>query len=137
VRSKRQLTSEQKTKLILKALDDKKAVEPVAIPVHGRTLMTDYFVIAGGTSRIHIRALVDAVIEKMDEKGIKGKRMEGHDQSVWVLLDYGDVVIHVMAQEQREFYRLESYWTGAEKGSPALSPANGPPPLPTEQESQT
>jgi len=129
VRAKPKITSDRKSKLVLKALEDKKAVDPVVIPVQGRTLMTDYFVIAGGTSRIHIRALVDAVVEKMDEKGIKGKRMEGHDESVWVLLDYGDVVIHVMAQEQREFYKLESYWTGAEKGSP--------PPLPTEQESET
>ena len=123
VSPKRQLTSEQKSKLILKALEDKKAVEPVLIPVQGRTVMTDYFVVASGTSRIHIRALVDAVIEKLADKGIKGKRMEGYDESVWVLLDYGDVVVHVMAQDQRAFYKLESYWSGAERGSPPPLPA--------------
>ena len=122
---KRQITSERKARLILGALEDKKAVDPVVIPVRDRTVMTDHLVIAGGTSRIHIRALVDGVIEKLTEKGIKGKRVEGHDEAVWVLLDYGDVVVHIMAQEQRDFYKLESYWTGAEKGSP--------PPLSTEQ----
>lgn len=123
---KRQITSEKKAKIILDALEDKKAVEPAIIPVEGRTLMTDFLVVASGTSRIHIKALVDGVIEKMTDAGIKGKRVEGRDEAVWVLLDYGDVVVHIMAQEQRDFYRLEAYWSGDEKGSP--------PPLPTEQE---
>ena len=58
-------TSEKKSKLVLRALEDKKAVDPVALDVRGRTLMADRFIIAGGTSRIHIQALVDAVIEKL------------------------------------------------------------------------
>jgi ribosome-associated protein len=58
------------------------------------------------------------VIEKLADRGTKGKRVEGREESVWVLLDYGDVVVHIFAPEQREFYRLEAYWTGAEKGSP-------------------
>lgn len=115
-------TSEQKSRLVFSALEDKKAVEPVILDVRGRTVMTDFFVIASGTSRIHVRALVDAVIEKLKNSGIKDKRIEGYEELSWVLLDYGDVVVHVMAQEQREFYRLESYWSGAEKGSPPASP---------------
>jgi ribosome-associated protein len=126
VSPKRQITSEKKAKLILDALEDKKAVDPILIPVRDRTVMTDFLIVASGTSRIHIRALVDGVIEKLTEKGIKGKRLEGHDESVWVLLDYGDVIVNVMAQEQRDFYKLEAHWTGAEKGSP--------PPLPTIEE---
>lgn len=105
------------------ALEDKKAVDPVLIPVRGRTVMTDYFIVASGTSNIHIRALVDNVIEKLADNGIKGKRLEGYDEASWVLLDYGDVVVHIMSQEQREFYRLEAYWSGAEKGSPPPLPA--------------
>ena len=104
------------------ALEDKKAVEPVLIPVRGRTLMTDFFIIASGTSRIHIRALVDNVMDKMADQGYKGKRIEGYEEATWVLLDYGDVIVHVMAQEQRDFYRLEVYWSGAEAGSPPALP---------------
>lgn len=115
-------TSKGKSKLILSALEDKKALDPVVLDVRSRTLMTDFLVIAGGSSRIHLHALVDAVIEKLGDKGIKDKRIEGFEESGWVLLDYGDVVVHVMAQEQREFYRLEAYWTGAEKGSPPALP---------------
>jgi len=121
LRKKAALTSEEKTRLILSALEDKKAVDPTVLDVRARTVMTDFFVIASGTSRIHIKALVDAVIERLADSGIKNKRVEGYDNSagpVWVLLDYGDVVVHVLAPEQRDFYKLESYWTGAEKGSP-------------------
>ena len=104
-------------------MEDKKAVDPVVIEVRSRTPMADSFIIASGTSQIHIRAVVDAVIEKLADKGVKGKRIEGYGEKSWVLLDYGDVVVHVFSPEQREFYRLEAYWTGAEKGSPPpLSP---------------
>lgn len=120
MRAKAALTSEKKAELTLSALADKKAVDPVVLDVRGRTLMADFFVIASGTSRVHIRAVVDAVIEKLGEKGLKDKRVAGYEECVWVLLDYGDVVVHVLAPEQREYYRLESYWTGAEKGSPPL-----------------
>ncbi len=115
-------TSKGKSKLILSVLEDKKALDPVVLDVRSRTLMTEFLVIAGGSSRIHLQALVDAVIEKLEDKGIKDKRIEGFEESGWVLLDYGDVVVHIMAQEQREFYRLEAYWTGAEKGSPPALP---------------
>ena len=114
------VTSDQKAKLVLEALEEKKAVDPVVLNVRGRTVMADYFIIASGTSRIHIQALVDAVVDKIRDHGVKSKRVEGYDEATWVLLDYGDVVIHIMAQDQREFYRLESYWSGAEKGSPPV-----------------
>lgn len=114
------ITSEKKAALILEALEDKKALDPVVLEVKGRTVMSDYFVIASGTSRIHIQALVDAVVDKLKDNGIKSKRLEGYKEATWVLLDYGDVVVHIMAQDQRDFYRLESYWSGAEKGSPPV-----------------
>jgi ribosome-associated protein len=117
---KKTYTSEEKAELVMSALEEKKAVDPVQIEVRGRTLMTDYFIIASGTSKIHIRALADAVAEKLADSGIKNKRVAGHEEGSWILLDYGDVVIHVQSPEQREFYRLEAYWSGAEKGSPPL-----------------
>ncbi|HAH86128.1 MAG: ribosome silencing factor [Armatimonadota bacterium] len=114
------ITSKEKADLILEALCDKKAVDPVVIDVHARTIMMDYLVIATGTSKIHIRALADAVVEKLSAQRIKNKRLEGEQEGLWMLLDYGDVVVHLLSPEQREFYRLEQYWSGAEKGSPPI-----------------
>ena len=123
LRKKTTLTSKKKVKLILEAMEEKKAVDPVVIEVRGRTVMTDFLIVAGGTSKIHIKAVVDAVIDKLADQRTKGKRLEGYLEGAWVLIDYGDVVVHVLAPEQREFYRLEAYWSGAEKGSPPpLSP---------------
>ncbi|MGB9586958.1 MAG: ribosome silencing factor [Armatimonadota bacterium] len=120
---KKKWPSEQKTELIVSVLEEKKAIDPVVIDVRQRTLMADKFVIASGMSKIHIRSLADAIIEKMADNGMKNKRVAGYEDGGWILLDYGDVVIHIMSPEQREFYRLEAYWTGAEKGSPPpLSP---------------
>jgi len=112
------MTSEEKAVLIMEAMDEKKAVDPVRVDVRARTIMTDSLIIASGNSIIHIRSIADAVIEKLRDNGIKSKRLEGYEHGSWVLLDYGDVIIHVFAPEEREFYRLEAYWTGAEKGSP-------------------
>lgn len=114
------ITAEKKAALIIEALEEKKAVDPVVLDVKSRTVMSDHFIIASGTSRIHIQALVDAVVDKLKDNGIKNKRLEGYKEATWVLLDYGDVVVHIMAQDQRDFYRLESYWSGAEKGSPPV-----------------
>jgi len=114
------LTSEEKAARILSALKDGKAVAPVRIDVRGRTLMADFFIIASGTSGIHIRALADAIVEGLAESPVKRKRMEGYEEASWVLLDYGDVVAHILSPSQRDYYKLESYWSGAEKGSPVL-----------------
>lgn len=120
---KKKWLSEQKTELIVSVLEEKKAIDLVVLDVRQRTLMADSFIIASGTSKMHIRSLADAVIDKMAEKGMKNKRVAGYEDGSWVLLDYGDVVVHLMSPEQRDFYRLEAYWTGAEKGSPPpLSP---------------
>ena len=121
---KKDISTEEKIAIIMAALEDRKAIDLVSINVRNRTTMADTIIIASGTSRVHIKSLADAVIDKMGELGFKNKRFEGYDEGVWVLLDYGDVIVHVFAPEQREFYRLEAYWSGAEKGSPPpLSPS--------------
>jgi len=73
----------------------------------------DFLVICTGTSNVHIRSLADGVIETMKEHGYKGIRAEGYNEARWVLLDYGDVVLHIFAEDDREFYRLEEFWSGA------------------------
>jgi ribosome-associated protein len=115
----------EKLELILDALDEKKALDVVTLDVSRQTQMMDYLVICTGTSNIHIRSLADGVIEKMKERGYKGVRAEGYNEARWVLLDYGEVVLHIFAEDDREFYRLEEFW----KGAPRLEPEAEPEPL--------
>jgi ribosome-associated protein len=103
----------EKLALILEALDAKKAQDVVTLEVGRQTQMMDLLVICTGTSNIHIRSLADGVIESMKEHGYKGVRAEGYNEARWVLLDYGDVVLHIFAEDDREFYRLEEFWQGA------------------------
>lgn len=103
----------EKMGLILEALDAKKALDVVILEVSRQTQMMDFLVICTGTSNIHIRSLADGVIETMKEQGYKGVRAEGYHEARWVLLDYGDVVLHLFGADDREFYRLEEFWKGA------------------------
>jgi ribosome-associated protein len=103
----------EKMALILEALDAKKALDVVTLEVSRQTQMMDFLVVCTGTSNIHIRSLADGVIETMKEHGYKGVRAEGYNEARWVLLDYGDVVLHIFGEDDREFYRLEEFWKGA------------------------
>src|SRR5437016_5654119 len=98
------MTSEEKAELIVRAADAKQARDMVLLDLRGLTLMTDYFFICSGTSTTHIRTIVDSVTETMKRAGSGGIRVEGYDAAVWALMDYGDVVAHVMNPEQREYY---------------------------------
>jgi ribosome-associated protein len=102
-----------KLALILDALDEKKALDVATLDVSRQTQMMDILVICTGTSNIHIRSLADGVMESMKEHGYKGVRAEGYNEARWVLLDYGDLVLHIFAEDDREFYRLEQFWQGA------------------------
>ncbi|MBW3623206.1 MAG: ribosome silencing factor [Armatimonadetes bacterium] len=105
------MDSEQKLKLIQDACEDKKAADLVVMDLRGKTVISDYFVICTGTSKIHCRAIADGLLETMKDHGIKGVRCEGYEQGTWILLDYADVVVHIFAQEEREYYDLEDLWT--------------------------
>ena len=113
-------TAEEKVKLALSAIEDRKGLDTMTLDVRGKTPMTDYFIVTTGTSRVQIKAIVDRIIEVFADKGMKNKRVEGQDERVWVLVDYGDVIIHVFAPEQRRYYNLESFWMGSEAISPSL-----------------
>jgi len=93
-------------------VEDKKAVDVEVMDLGGKTLMADYFVLCTGTSRAHIHAIVDGIAEAMKEYRLKGGRREGYMQARWVLLDYGDVIVHIFAEDERKFYDLESLWRG-------------------------
>ena len=93
-----------------KALDSKKGKDIKLIRIDKITTLAEYFVICTGTSNTQINALCDAVEKELTEKGEEPLHREGYRGGTWVLLDYGDFVIHVMHQESRDFYRLERLW---------------------------
>ncbi|MGC8835103.1 MAG: ribosome silencing factor [Armatimonadota bacterium] len=109
------LDSEGKVKVLVEAAEDKKAQDIVTLDLRGRTLIADFFVICTGQSRIHLRAIADGILEKMRDAGVKGARVEGYEQGTWILLDFGDVVAHIFAQQEREFYSLEELWSRMER----------------------
>ena len=107
------LETEEKLAIAENALVDHRAVKPVVLDMRELTVITDYFVICHGTSSVHIRGLADGVVEAMEERGVRAYGVEGYQQAQWVLLDYGDIVVHVMAADEREFYSLERLWSDA------------------------
>ncbi len=97
-------------KLVTKSLDDDKAEDIVAIDLAGKTPMADYMVVATGRSGRHVAAIADHVMRRLKEDGFGLARAEGMTQGDWVLIDAGDIVIHIFRAEVREFYRLEKMW---------------------------
>jgi len=95
---------------ICKILDNHKAEDIVSIDVTGKTEVTDFFVIAGGRSMTHTRALIELLEEELDKEGFAPIRREGVKEGRWAVLDYGDVVVHIFNDESRLFYHLESLW---------------------------
>lgn len=96
---------------IIASLEDLKAVDVTVLSVAGATSVTDWMVIASGTSNRHVKALANNVEVDAKKQGFKSIGSEGNDTSEWVLVDFGDVIVHVMLPATRAFYDLESLWT--------------------------
>jgi ribosome-associated protein len=92
-------------------LDDMKAADIVALNVDRLTSITDYMLIASGRSNRHVRSIADSVVEKAREAGCTILGVEGHDYGEWVLVDLGDVIVHIMQPKTRDFYKLENLWS--------------------------
>jgi ribosome-associated protein len=112
------MTAEELKDLAHAALDDIKAVNITVLDVRKVSSITDYMLVASGTSDRHVRSAIDAVVEKAREHGVKPLGVEGETHAQWALVDLGDVIVHVMRPEVREFYQLEKLW-GFEAGSSA------------------
>ncbi|HBM88216.1 MAG: ribosome silencing factor [Parvibaculaceae bacterium] len=97
--------------LVLTCLDDDKAEEIVSINLEGKSAIADHMVVASGRSQRHVGALADHLTRRMKEEGLGNARVEGLTQSDWVLIDGGDVIIHIFRPEVREFYKLEKMWS--------------------------
>lgn len=110
------MQTEELLKLVETVLDDRKALHVKTLDVRGKCSITDFMVVATATSSRHAQALAEHVVEKVKENGMHPLGIEGQPGSDWVLLDLGDVVVHLMTGQAREFYQLEKLWSvGGEK----------------------
>jgi ribosome-associated protein len=107
------MDSQTKRQHVLDAMDEGKAQRIQAIDLRGKTIIADHFVICSGTSDVHMRSVAERVQERLLEHGERALRVEGLPTAAWILLDYGDVVVHVMREEQRAYYDIETFWQNA------------------------
>ena len=104
------MQTEKLLELVHSALEDMKAKDIVDLNVRGRSSVTDHMVIASGTSKRHVAAIGEEVIVKVKEAGVMPLGSEGQGASDWILVDLGDIVVHVMMPDARSFYDLERLW---------------------------
>ena len=97
-------------KIAVHALEEKKGEDIKIIDINGVSVIADYFVLASATNTSQLHALVDSVEEELFKAGYECKQKEGNLTSTWMLMDYGDVIVHVFSQEDRLFYDLERIW---------------------------
>lgn len=99
--------------IAVKAADSKRAEDIIALDVREISLLADYFVICSGNSERQLNAIIDEVVDKEEEAQVDIKRIEGKDGGKWVLIDLGDVIVHVFHHSERDFYNLEKLWSDA------------------------
>ena len=110
--------SREMAKLACEALADKKGEDIRVIDIAGISVLADYFIIANGTNESQVRALVDNVEEELAKAGYEVKQREGYGLGSWVLLDFGDIIVHVFDRENRVFYDLERIWRDGKQVDP-------------------
>ena len=103
-------TEKMMAQIACKAIDDKKGQDIKIIDIHNVSVIADYFVIASGTNSNQVQAIVDNVEAQLGRAGFEAKQIEGNRNSSWILMDYGDVIVHVFDEENRLFYDLERIW---------------------------
>ena len=113
------MTSKEMAIRMAKVLDEKKGKEISLRKTDEVSVLADYFVICTGTSAPQLKALSEACEKAMKDEGIMPHHIEGHRGGTWVLLDYGDVVVHLFSEEARQFYDLDRLWVDAEEVNPS------------------
>nr|WP_041701761.1 ribosome silencing factor [Gottschalkia acidurici] len=104
---------DERISIIVKAGDDKKAFDIKALDISGLSTISDYFIILSGNSQRQALSIADEIEDKMHEHGHQLLNKEGHQSGNWILLDYGDILVHVFYKDDREFYDLERLWKDA------------------------
>ena len=107
------LTAERKVRCAAGAALDKRATELVVLDVQGLSSVTDYFLVCSGRSAPHVKTIAEAIREDLKTEGVRPLHAEGQAESGWVLLDYGDVLMHVFLEDTRAYYALERLWGDA------------------------
>ena len=101
-------------KIAYQALEDKKAINPKIIDISKVSVMADYFIIASGSNENQVQAMADNVCEMLEKAGYQCRQMEGYHSANWILLDFGDIIVHIFNHEDRLFYDLERIWRDGE-----------------------
>ena len=104
--------ADETLRVVLACLDDMKAEDITTIDLSGKTSIGDYMVVASGRSQRHVASVAENVVKEVEQAGIRRVRVEGMRQADWVLIDAGDVIVHVFKPETRTFYNLEKMWAG-------------------------
>ncbi len=104
------MTSKEYCKIAIAALEDRKAEDIKIIDIQSISPIADYFIIANGTNQPQLQAMRDACDEALGRAGLFKKQLEGNSNSTWILMDYGDIIIHIFSKEDRLFYDLERIW---------------------------
>lgn len=102
--------AKEMARLAYQALDDKKGEDISVIDIAGVSVLADYFIIAGGSNVNQVQAMADHVQETLHKAGFPCRQVEGYQAGQWILLDFGDIVVHVFSREDRRFYDLERIW---------------------------
>ena len=95
---------------IIKILDSKKAINIKTIDIKDRSSLADYMIITSGTSSTHIKSLADNVEEELKKEEIYPNKIEGYNTNSWILMDYGDIIVNIFTEEEKENYNLEELW---------------------------
>jgi ribosome-associated protein len=107
------VTAQRKAQRAARAALDRKALDLVVLDVQGLSGVTDYFLVCSGRSTTHLKSITDAIREELKEDGVRPLHTEGTTDSGWILLDYGDVLMHVFLEDTRAYYALERLWGDA------------------------
>ncbi|MCQ2468965.1 MAG: ribosome silencing factor [Ruminococcus sp.] len=109
------MNQQEKIELIIKTLDSKRGEDIQLLKIGDLTILADYFVIVNGTSNTHARTLADEVEFQLSQRKIEPERREADTGNTWIILDYGDILVHVFYKETRSFYKLEGVWADGEQ----------------------
>lgn len=102
--------AKEMAKIAYQALEDKKGEDIKIIDISGVTVLADYFIIASGSNKNQVQALVDNVQEELFKAGHEARQVEGYQSGTWILMDYADIIVHVFSRDDRLFYDLERIW---------------------------